>query len=74
MSTEERGLEALTAIEVEISTRDLTETVASLCASYQKIKDPLESALALIEKFPFIGTKVVNTIRFLMKLADSVCD
>ena len=75
MSTEDKALEALNLIEAEITTtdRDLAGTAASLCASCKKIKDPMESVLALVEKFPFVGKRVANTIRFLLKVADGVC-
>ena len=76
MTVEEKGLEALALIEAEIGTqdRDLRQTAASLCASYQKIKGPMASVLELVGKFPFVGSKVVNTIKFLMTIADGVCE
>jgi len=62
MSTEDRAMEALAIIEAEITTldRDLSDTAASLCTSYQKIKDRMEAVLALVEMFPFVGSKVAN--------------
>jgi len=77
MSTEEKGLAALDAIEAEIGAgsdeRGLADSAAALCESYRKIKEPLQSALELIEKFPFVGKKVANAVRFLMRIADAVC-
>jgi len=74
MSVEERGLAALETIENEISVKERALDPKALCVSYQKIREPLESVLELVGKFPFIGPKVVNTVRFLMKVADSVCE
>lgn len=44
------------------------------CKTYQTYRPVLQMALPLIEKIPYLGSKIGAALSFLMALADGVCN
>ncbi len=73
-ANDQKFLSALDSIDKELSAPQPQGLSGSdLCATYKRIRSFLESILPMIKLIPLWGDKLASAIKFLMKLADTVC-
>lgn len=67
-------LSALNSIDKELSAKGVADLDGSgLCATYKKIRGPLESIIPVVRLIPVWGGKLAKALTFLMTLADTIC-
>lgn len=75
MPNDKEFLAALDTLDSQIGgTPKLTALEgADLCAQYRKLKLTIETVLKVVDLIPVYGKRIADVIRFLMRIADSLC-
>jgi hypothetical protein len=70
------ALAALERLESEIAGVSATDSLDrdQVCEQYRRIKPLLNTAITLVQAIPVYGPRIAAAIRFLMGIADRVCD